>query len=188
MWVLGPKLRSSAKASRTLNCHTISLVLICLSVWLSIYHLSIYLWTGSWPMLTVLVRVPIVVKRDHDHSNSYRGQHSLGAGVQFRSLVHYHQGRKTWHWKRSWELYIWISRHQEETISHYPGLSIWDLKAYPQWHTSLNKVTPTPWRPYLLIVLCQFLSNHHTLTLTSNLPGSAFQCWYSMPIGLTFFK
>jgi hypothetical protein len=34
------------------------------------------------------------VKRHCDFSNSYRGKHLTGAGLQFRGLVHYHQGRK----------------------------------------------------------------------------------------------
>ena len=32
---------------------------------------------------TVLFRVPISVKRNHDHYNSYKGQHLIGAGLQF---------------------------------------------------------------------------------------------------------
>jgi hypothetical protein len=34
------------------------------------------------------------VKRHHDHGNSYKGKHLIGAGLQFRGSVHYHQGRK----------------------------------------------------------------------------------------------
>jgi hypothetical protein len=30
----------------------------------------------------VLVKVSIAVKRDHDQSNSYKGQHLIGAGLQ----------------------------------------------------------------------------------------------------------
>jgi hypothetical protein len=33
------------------------------------------------------------VKRHHDHSNSYKGKHLIGDGLQFRYLVHYHHGR-----------------------------------------------------------------------------------------------
>ena len=34
------------------------------------------------------------MKRHHDHSNSYKGKHLIGAGLQFRVLVHYCHGRK----------------------------------------------------------------------------------------------
>jgi hypothetical protein len=61
----------------------------------------------------VLVRVPIAVKRHLNHSNSYKGKHFIGgAGLQFRSLVHYCCGRKhdsvqmDMVWKRSGEFYI----------------------------------------------------------------------------------
>ena len=36
----------------------------------------------------------IAVKRHHDHDNSYKGKHLIGAGLQFRGLVYYHHGRK----------------------------------------------------------------------------------------------
>ena len=41
----------------------------------------------------ILVRVSIAVKRHHDHGNSYKRKHLIGAGLQFRGLVHYHRGR-----------------------------------------------------------------------------------------------
>lgn len=34
------------------------------------------------------------VKRLLDHDNSYKGKHLIGAGVQFRGLVHYHHSGK----------------------------------------------------------------------------------------------
>ena len=34
------------------------------------------------------------MKRQHDHSNSYRGKNPLGLAYSFRGLVHYHHGRK----------------------------------------------------------------------------------------------
>jgi hypothetical protein len=34
------------------------------------------------------------VKRHHDHINYYKGKHFIGAGVQFKNLVHYYYGRK----------------------------------------------------------------------------------------------
>jgi hypothetical protein len=36
----------------------------------------------------------IAVKRCHDSGNSYKGKHFLGAGLQFRGLVHCHPGGK----------------------------------------------------------------------------------------------
>ena len=44
-------------------------------------------------MLGVYLRVSIALKRHHDHGNSYKGSHFIGAGLQFRGLVHHH-GRK----------------------------------------------------------------------------------------------
>ena len=36
----------------------------------------------------------MAVKGHHDHGNSYKGQHFIGAGLQFRGLIHYHHGGK----------------------------------------------------------------------------------------------
>ena len=36
----------------------------------------------------------IAVKRHHDHGNSYKGKHLIGAGLQVRGSVHYYHGRK----------------------------------------------------------------------------------------------
>jgi hypothetical protein len=33
-------------------------------------------------------------KRQHDHSNSYKRKYLIAAGLQFRSLVYYHHGKK----------------------------------------------------------------------------------------------
>ena len=43
---------------------------------------------------TVLVRVFTAVKRHHDHSSSYKGKYLIGAGLQFRGLIHYHHDKK----------------------------------------------------------------------------------------------
>ena len=43
-------------------------------------------------MLSILARVYIAVKRHHDHSNSYKGKHFIGVGLQY--LVHYCHGGK----------------------------------------------------------------------------------------------
>jgi hypothetical protein len=34
------------------------------------------------------------VKRQHDHSNSYKGRHLIGAGLSFRDLARYSHGRE----------------------------------------------------------------------------------------------
>ena len=39
-------------------------------------------------------RVCIAVKRSHDHGNSYKGKHVIGASLEFRGLVYYHHGWK----------------------------------------------------------------------------------------------
>jgi hypothetical protein len=36
----------------------------------------------------------IAVKRHHDHGNSYKGKHLIGAGLLLKGLVHYQHGRK----------------------------------------------------------------------------------------------
>ena len=43
--------------------------------------------------LAVLVRVSVAVKRHHDHGNSHKGKHLIGAGLQFRGSVHYYHDR-----------------------------------------------------------------------------------------------
>ena len=47
--------------------------------------------SSNWPV-GKYIRISIAVKRHHDHSNSYK--EFIGAGLQFRGLVHYHHGRK----------------------------------------------------------------------------------------------
>ena len=44
------------------------------------------LYTTKPHILTILVRVSIAVKRHHDHGNSYRGKHVIGAGLQFHTF------------------------------------------------------------------------------------------------------
>jgi hypothetical protein len=38
--------------------------------------------------------VSIAVKRHHDHCSSYKEKHLIGVGLQFRNLIHCHNGRK----------------------------------------------------------------------------------------------
>jgi hypothetical protein len=82
---------------------------------MSLMHLrrqSSHVFSKVW-----CLRVSIALKRHHDHSNSYRGKHLIGAGLQFRDVVHYHHGQK--HGGTQVDLvlkrfYIRISRQQEE--------------------------------------------------------------------------
>jgi hypothetical protein len=63
-------------------------------------------------------------------------------------------------------------------MPHWAGLSIWDLKAHPQLHTSSNKATSTPTKPYFLIVPLpmvyggHFYSNYHRLAERDNTVSS----------------
>lgn len=52
---------------------------------------------------------------------------------------------------------------RESINNTVPDLSFWNLKAYPQWYTFSNKVTPIPKRPHLLILLKEyhFLMSKH---------------------------
>jgi hypothetical protein len=59
------------------------------------------------------------------HSNSCTRKYFIGAGLQvqrFKSVIvmagRMAAGRQTWHWRRSWEFYIWTHRQKEETVSH----------------------------------------------------------------------
>jgi hypothetical protein len=53
-------------------------------------HYFLTLWVNlnkNYQILPVLVRVSITVKRHHDHSNSYKGKHFTGTGLQIYSIV-----------------------------------------------------------------------------------------------------
>jgi hypothetical protein len=56
--------------------------------------------------------------------------------------------RQTWCWRTSWEFPIQMCRQQEWPDSR-PDLGFWNLKSYPQWHTSSHKATSTLTRPSL---------------------------------------
>ena len=47
--------------------------------------------------VSVSVRVPIAVKRQHDHSKSDKGKALTGMAYIFKCLVHYHHGVTWWH-------------------------------------------------------------------------------------------
>lgn len=50
----------------------------------------------------VLGRVFIAVKRHHDHSNSYKGKHLIGAGLQFEGLVHCYHAQSMAAYRQTW--------------------------------------------------------------------------------------
>jgi hypothetical protein len=123
------------------------------------------------------LRVSIAVKRHHNLSNSYKGKHFTEPGLQFWGLVRYCHDRsmavcrQAWHWRRSWEFYIWISRQQEETAT--PSLA-WASETSvptPQWHTSSNKATPpksaTPYRLMGAIFIQTTTPGFHIVTQAS---------------------
>jgi hypothetical protein len=65
--------------------------------------------------IIALVQVFIAVKRHREHSNSYKGKHLIGAGLQFKgfSLIiimarNMVASRQTWGWKSSLDFYIQI--------------------------------------------------------------------------------
>lgn len=71
------------------------------------------------------------MKKHYGCSNSYKGEHPVGAGFSFRGLVHYQHIREHNSTQtdtvlgRSWEFYAW-------RVSQWatgPGLSFWNLKA-----------------------------------------------------------
>ena len=91
------------------------------------------------PGSRVLVRVSIAVKRHHDHSNSYKGKHLTGAGLQFRDLVNYHHGRK--HSgvqadvvleREQRVLHLDYKQQKERERATGSGLCFLNPKAYPQ--------------------------------------------------------
>ena len=45
-------------------------------------------------MGSILVGVFTLMKRHHEHSNSYKGKYLVKVGLQFIGLVHYHHGGK----------------------------------------------------------------------------------------------
>ena len=48
------------------------------------------------PLIDVIVRVSIAVKRHHDHNNSYKGKPLIGVAYSFRGSVHYHHNGTWW--------------------------------------------------------------------------------------------
>ena len=115
--------------------------------------------TESLVPTSILLTIFIAVKRHHDHSNSYK-ENIWGGSLEFRGLVHHHNGVK--HGSIQTDMVLGmelrvqhIEQAAEEECHTGPSFSIWDLKAWPQWHTSSNNVTLTFTRQYLLIATLQ---------------------------------
>jgi hypothetical protein len=87
----------------------------------------------SYCLLTVLL-----LWRDTMTKTTYRSKHFIGANLQFQRFTSLTPLWGPW--------------------SNWPGVDFWNLKAYSQWHISLNKATP--------------LSSSQTVPLTG---GQAFK-------------
>lgn len=121
-------------------------------------------------------------ERHHYHRNSYKGNLKWGflTVSEVMSIICMVAYRQTCCWRRSWGFYIQICRHQEE----------WELlgqafktKVYIQWYTSLQKCTPMPTKPHLLIFLkqCYSLMTKHSNIFKSPqlyLRSLFFHCCY----------
>lgn len=87
----------------------------------------------------------------HNHGKFYN---FMGAGVQFQRFRHYHHGG-TYRIvqadvelkKETTVLLLDLQAAEENCLSQFEH--IWVQIPPPQWHTSLNKATSTPKRPYL---------------------------------------
>lgn len=92
------------------------------------------------PVVSVLVRVSIFVKKHHDYNNSYKETIIyLGLAYSFRSTVHYHQGGKFASvqadtvLKDSRVLQLYMKTVRRRLSSPLGGAwALGDLKAYPQ--------------------------------------------------------
>jgi hypothetical protein len=74
------------------------------------------------------------VKRNGDPSNSHKGKHLIGAGLQFRGSVHYHHGEKHGSMqadvleKELRVLYQDLQAAGRESDTG-PGLNFWNVKS-----------------------------------------------------------
>jgi hypothetical protein len=97
--------------------------------------------------LLVAMLVSVIVKRHHDQGKSCKGKHWIGAGFQFRSLVHCHNGRKHGRTQAdiaaregsgnstSWSIGRVVEgegeereRREKETAEHWTALNFWSPK------------------------------------------------------------
>ena len=128
-----------------------------------IYSFSVFNFI-AW--VVVLVRVSIAVKRHHDHGNSYKGKHFIGAGLWFQRFSPLSSWQEAW-WHVSrhgagkapcWEFYIWIRRKK---MTHWTWLEPLDLKL-----SSSDTLPP----------VTHFLQQHHTYSNTATPRNSATPC------------
>lgn len=89
------------------------------------------------------------MKSHHDHSNSYKGKHLIGARLQFKSLVYYCHGR--WHPGRLGARVLHLD--PKETEKGCPELLRPQIPpSTPKMTDSFNKATLTPTSPQFLTV------------------------------------
>ena len=123
---------------------TVYLFKFCKTIgWLAASLEQVHEIEGVWrsDLIDCLSHCSTAVNRHHDHGNSSKGKHSIGAGLPFRGLVHYHQGEK--HGGMQADVGLdWQAAGRESDTG--PGLSIWNLNAHPS-----DILLPT--RPHLLI-------------------------------------
>lgn len=112
-------------------------------------------------LMPCLLTVSIAVKRRHD---SYKGNHLTGAGLQFQRFSPLSSWSETcWHGVRQGAGEVAESSTSGSTGSrggaqadrHWSGLSFWNPKAHPKWHTFLGHTSyglPSRglWKPFLI--------------------------------------
>ena len=102
-------------------------------------------WTGESTQglnctQSILVRVPIAVKRHHDQGNSCKGQYLIGLTYRFWVSVHCHRGRMhgSIHGTGGAESSVsWFNCSQERLSSRWLGGG--SQSPPSQWHTFSNK-------------------------------------------------
>jgi hypothetical protein len=90
----------------------------------------------------------VAVRRHFDHSYSYKGKRLTEAWSQFQRFSPLSLWWGAWQPRDrygSWGFYIWIQKQLEGS-----GLSFWNPKGHPLWHTP-------PTRPHLLPTRLHFL-------------------------------
>lgn len=105
-------------------------------------------WKATYYIYLCLSHCSTPAKRLYDYSNSYKGKRLIGAGLQFQR---FHALSSWWEvWQRAGRCVAgevaksstsW-SAGSRKSKRHWSYLGIWNFKAYPQWHTSSNKVIP----------------------------------------------
>lgn len=103
----------------------------------------------------VLINCSIAVKGHQEQGKLQKETFNWGHVYSFGGLILYHHGgkiggRQTYCWRNSWaKLFILICLQQGDKDRHWPGVDFWNFQVHLQRHTSSNKVTPTPTKPYL---------------------------------------